>query len=372
MSRGNKPMKEKLKTRRLAYYITDHGFGHAVRSLEVIRHFLQRSPHTEIIVVSKIPEFLIKENVAASIPMRRRSLDIGLVQKDSIKFDLEATLRALQALYDNQDILVADEVDFLETRSIQGIVCDIPFLPFTAAFRLRIPSIGISNFTWDWIYQAYANSDPRWHPLVDWIRESYQKCTLLLQLPMHGDCTACPTIEDVPLIARRAKRTREETREILGLESEDKTYLISAVALDLDEKAELRLRNMSDIVFLYKRPLKFSFGICLDDYPVSYADVVAAVDGVVTKPGYGIVSECLVNSTPIIYTDRGAFPEYDILVQKMTKYLPTSYISSSDLYAAHWESAIQDLEKQPRRIPAIQANGAEVCARRILNYFDRL
>ena len=358
-------MKEKLNPIRLAYYITAHGFGHAVRSLEVIRHLLKQSPNSEIVIVSMIPEFLIAENVGTSTLVRRRSLDVGLVQKDSIQFDLDATLREIQFLHNKQDTLVAEEVAFLEAQRVQGIVCDIPFLPFPAALKLGIPSIGISNFTWDWIYQAYANSDSRWPPLVNWIRESYKKCTLFLQLPMHGDCTSCPTIQDVPLIARRAKSTREETRKILGLGSEVKAYLISLVALDLNEEAERRLRDMSEIAFLYKRPLKLNFGTCLDGLAVSYADVVSAVDGVITKPGYGIVSECLVNSTPIIYTDRGYFPEYDILVQEMTEHLPTSYISSSDLYAGRWESAIRDLDKQPPRISTIPSNGAEVCARTI-------
>ena len=360
-------MKEKINPIRLAYYITAHGFGHAVRSLEVIRHILEQSPESEIIIVSMIPEFLIAENVGTSILVRRRSLDVGLVQKDSIQSDLDATLRELQFFHNKQDTLVAEEVEFLKIQRIRGIVCDIPFLPFPAALKLGIPSIGIGNFTWDWIYQAYANSDSRWYPLVNWIRESYQKCTLFLQLPMHGDCTACPTIQDIPLIARRAKKTREETRKILGLGSKDKTYLIAVVTLDLNEEAERRLRNMSDIVFLYKRPLKFNFGKCLDEFAVSYADVVAAVDGVVTKPGYGIVSECLVNSTPIVYTDRGSFPEYDILVQEMTKHLPTSYISSSDLYAGRWESCVKNLAKQHPHVPAIPSDGAEVCARRILS-----
>ena len=359
-------MREKLHPTRLAYYITAHGFGHAVRSLEVIGYLSKQSPKLEIFIVSVIPEYLITENVGTSMIVRRRSLDVGLVQKDSIRFDLDETLTEMQFLHDRQDSLVAEEAAFLKTQNIQGIVCDIPFLPFSAAQKLGIPSIGISNFTWDWIYQAYANSDSRWLPLVSWIRKSYQNCTLFLQLPMHGDCTVCPTIQDVPLIARRAKATREETRRILGLRPEARTYLISVVALDLNEEAEKQLRNISDIVFLYKRPLKLNFGVCIDDFSVAYADVVAAVDGVVTKPGYGIVSECLVNNTPIIYTDRGHFPEYDVLVQQMTKHLPTSYISPSDLYAGRWESAIKDLENQPPRISTMPSNGAEVCASKIL------
>ena len=365
-------MNVSMKSRRLAYYITPHGFGHAVRSIEVIRYLLVLAPALEIVIVSTLPEFLVHQSLGDSVSIRRKQLDIGLVQRDSIQFDLSATLERLQSLHDQRDALVADEIHFFKTQEIQTVVCDIPFLPFAAASQAFIPAIGMGNFTWDWIYQAYASADSRWIPLVDWIRESYHTCPLLLQLPMHGDCSACPNIQDVPLVARRAQRKREETLKILELPLDQKVYLISFGWLKLGETALKRLEEIADAVFLFKHPLSFHFrnGICLDEHPLSYEDVVAAVDGVITKPGYGIVSDCLAHGTPVIYTDRGFFPEYDILVQEMTKHLTTVYISSEDLYAGKWEAAIEELQRQPRVAPTLPCNGAQVCAEIILQYLD--
>ena len=47
-----------------------------------------------------------------------------------------------------------------------------------------------------------------------------------------------------------------------------------------------------------------------------YEDLVAAVDVVVTKPGYGIIAECIAAGTPMLYTSRGDFREYDLLVRR--------------------------------------------------------
>ena len=41
-----------------------------------------------------------------------------------------------------------------------------------------------------------------------------------------------------------------------------------------------------------------------------YEDLVRAVDVVATKPGYGIISECIANDTALLYTSRGHFAEY--------------------------------------------------------------
>ncbi|UCE81820.1 MAG: hypothetical protein JSV47_08700 [Deltaproteobacteria bacterium] len=361
-----------MKKGRLAYYITPHGLGHAVRSLEVIRHLLQIEPNLEIFVVTTLPEFLLDHKLRKSLSLREKQMDIGLVQLDSLQFDLDLSRQAVESLRHHRDALVEEEIHFLKTNEISAVVADIPFLPFVAASQQSIPAIGIGNFTWDWIYNAYAASDPRWAPLVDWIGECYQKCGLFLQLPMHGDCSVFPNIKDVPLVARLAKRNRDETRNILHLQPDQRLYLVSFAYLDLDETAQKRVQDITNAVFLYKYPLNFQFdnGICLDQHPLTYEDVVAAVDGVITKPGYGIVADCLAHGTPIIYTDRGFFPEYDILVQEIEKQLTTVYLSSSDLYGGRWKSAIMQLDSQTRTIPDIPCNGAEVCAEIILQHLS--
>ena len=243
----------------IAYYITPHGFGHAVRSLEVIRHLLASEAELQITIVSDIPEFLVKQCVGKSLPFRRKRLDVGLVQNDSVRFDLDATQRALELLFQKHEALVEEEISFFREESIQGIVSDIAFLPFYAASRHAIPGIGLSNFTWDWIYQSYARFDPSWEPLIGWIREGYGRCTLLLQLPMHGDCTSCPNIRDVPLVARKARRIPAETLELLGCDARKRHYLISFTELNLNETALRRLEEIDGAVFFFKHPLRFQF-----------------------------------------------------------------------------------------------------------------
>lgn len=348
----------------LAYYITPHGFGHAVRSLEVIRQLLASHENLDILVVTDLPQFLLDENVGRPLPQRRKRVDVGLVQKDSLQFDLEATRSSLEDLYGRRHSIVEEEIRFFREKRVQAIVCDIPFLPFEAAALYGIPALGMSNFTWDWIYQAYAQRDGRWHALVDWIRQSYEKCAHFLQLPMHGDCSACPRRQDVPLVARKVRRSRQETRRVLGCDEEQKAYLVAFADLRLDDTAQRRLEAMSETLFFYKKPLSFEFsnGRSLDAFSLPYTDVVAAMDGVITKPGYGIVSDCLVAGAPMVYTDRGFFPEYEILVQEMKRQLATVYLPSADLYVGEWEAALRNLEVLPVRHVRVDDDGAAVCA----------
>jgi L-arabinokinase len=357
-----------IERKAIAYYITPHGFGHAVRALEIIRCLLELRNDLEIVIVSDIPDFLIEQNVGRLLPQRRRRLDVGLVQMDSLRFDLDASRNALNSLHYNHQALVDDEIRFLKSQHAGVVVSDISFLALEASSQCGIPNVGISNFTWDWIYDYYARSDPRWRPLVSWIRDCYRKCDLFLQLPMHGDCSACPRILDVPLVTRKAKRKPEEVRRVLDLDSSRKTYLIAFAALELDEDAQRRIEKLDHALFFYKQPLKFQLSNArsLDGVDLSYAEVVSVMDAVITKPGYGIAADCLAHGAPMIYTDRGPFPEYDILVEEMTRHLTTVFIPSEDLYAGHWESAVRNIESLPRRSPTLRDDGAEICARSIL------
>jgi len=355
--------------KKIAYYITPHGFGHAVRSLEVIRTLMMLDQNLEVVIVSDLPQFLIEQNLHRPAMLRRKKLDIGLVQRDSLQFDLEATLGALTTLYHQRDQVIKAEVDFLLKHQVQAVVSDIPFLVFNASADCGLPGIGIGNFTWDWIYEAYQTKDDRWQPLVDWIKESYRKCNLFLQLPMHGDCSVCSPIQDVPLIARKTKRDRREIRATLGLGPEHKAYLISFYSLPLSADAMTRIESIEDCMFYYKHPLKYRLenGRSLDHFDLSYADAVAAMDGVITKPGYGIVADCMANRTPIIYSDRGFFPEYEILVAEIERNLGGVFLPSADLYAGRWEAAIRLLEEQSRKFTEINICGAKVCAEIILD-----
>jgi L-arabinokinase len=104
---------------------------------------------------------------------------------------------------------------------------------------------------------------------------------------------------------------------------------------------------------------------------VRYEDLVGAAEGVVTKPGYGIVSECIANDTAILYTSRGHFPEYDVIVEEMPKYARTAFISHDDLFAGKWESAIDKLRAQPKLKKKPETNGAEVAADILLKALDK-
>ena len=99
-----------------------------------------------------------------------------------------------------------------------------------------------------------------------------------------------------------------------------------------------------------------------------YEDLVAAVDVVVTKPGYGIIAECIANDTAILYTTRGHFPEYDVLVAQMPRFTRCAFIDQNDLRAGRWAEHLDKLLAQaaPPERPA--TTGADIIADGMVGY----
>ena len=90
-------------------------------------------------------------------------------------------------------------------------------------------------------------------------------------------------------------------------------------------------------------------------------DLLAAVDAVASKPGYGIISECAANGTALLYTDRGRFCEYDVLVGALPEMTASAFIAQDDLRAGRWRDAVASLLAQGARAP-VPATGAATAA----------
>ena len=98
-----------------------------------------------------------------------------------------------------------------------------------------------------------------------------------------------------------------------------------------------------------------------------YEDLVAAADVVVSKPGYGIVSECVANNTALLYTSRGRMIEYDVFIREMPRLLRCRFIPQEALLAGAWAADVDALLAQPTAPTRPAVNGAEVAADCILS-----
>lgn len=371
----------------IVFYVSGHGYGHASRVIEVINAILARRPETRIGVRTAAPRWLFDLTVKGRISFSHLETDTGVVQVDSVTLDEADSIRRAAAFHSDLVSRAASETRVLREINAGLVVGDIPPLAFAVAASAGLPSIALGNFTWDWIYADYPRV--RLAPsLLPAIRSAYSKGTMALRLPMYGGFESFATIKDIPFIARHAGRTREEVCGLLKLPADKPIALVSFGGYgltSLDDEPLTKFKKYT-VVTTTNVPLgrarkdnaaerRGSF-ISLNeeaiyDAGVRYEDLVAAAEAVVTKPGYGIVSECIANDTAILYTSRGHFAEYDVIVEEMPKYTRSAFVAHEELFTGRWEPHLDKLLAQPKPKKKPATNGAEVAAEILLTTLDK-
>jgi hypothetical protein len=354
--------------------------------IEVINAILARRPETRIGVRTAAPRWLFDLTVKGRVTFSHLETDTGVVQVDSVTVDEADSIRRAAAFHSDLVTRAATETRVLREINAGLVVGDIPPLAFAVGHAAGIPSVAIGNFTWDWIYADYPRV--RLAPsLLPAIRGAYAKAGLALRLPMHGGFESFANIKDIPFIARHATKSREEVCKALKLPSDKPIVLVSFGGYglsSLDSEPLAKFKKYT-VVTTSTVPLgrarkdtaerKGSFISLAEeavyDAGVRYEDLVAAAEAVVTKPGYGIVSESMANDTAVLYTSRGHFPEYDVLVKEMPQYLRTAFIDHNDLFAGKWEPYLDKLLSQPKPRKKPETNGAEVAAEILLKALDK-
>lgn len=348
----------------VVFYISGHGFGHASRTIEVVNALLTQRDNLRIIVRTSADKWLFDRTVRAPRPdvfeHDHVEVDTGVVQIDSLHLDQVATIRDAREFMRSLDRRIGREVRFLKEQHATLVVADVPPLAIAAASAAGLPSVVLGNFTWDWIYAAYPESGD----VVAACGAAYSRAGVALRLPMHGGFATIPQIVDLPFVARRSRRDPEQTRAAMGFPAAGRLVLVSFGGYGIRRIDEAAVKRLDDYVVLmsgvnFEEQAMYAAGL-------RYEDIVRAVDVVVSKPGYGIIAECIANDAALLYTSRGHFVEYDVLISAMPKFLRTAYIEHDDLFAGRWQTHLDNLMAAPAPTEKPAVNGAEVAAVRLM------
>jgi hypothetical protein len=367
--------------RSLVFYVSGHGFGHASRVIEVINAVLARRDDVRVIARTTAPQWLFDQTVVGpGFSRAELETDTGVVQIDSLHLDERATGVRARDFMRTFDERAEAEAAFLKQHNAALVVADTPPLGIAAGKRAGLTAVALGNFTWDWIYSAYQGTEE----VVQAIRAAYCQADLALRLPMHGGFNVFPTVVDLPFVARRSRRDPLDTRRVLGLPEHERLILVSFGGYGLNGFDLPALSQLPGYGVLISGSAPFAgvpgplqggrrgSVIPLDERAMyaaglRYEDLVRSVDVVVSKPGYGIIAECLANDTALLYTSRGRFVEYDVLVAEMPRFLRARYIDHGDLLAGRWSPHLSALAAQPAPAEHPAVNGAEVAADRLLD-----
>ncbi|CAK9316486.1 unnamed protein product [Citrullus colocynthis] len=347
-----------------AYYITGHGFGHATRVIEVVRHLILAGH--EVHVVSAAPEFVFTSAIQSPrLFIRKVLLDCGAVQADALTVDRLASLEKYHktAVVPRYTILKT-EAEWLKSIRADLVVSDVVPVACRAAADAGIRSVCVTNFSWDFIYAEYVMDAGHHHRSIVWqIAEDYSHCQFLIRLPGYCPMPAFRDVVDVPLVVRRLHKTRQEVRNELGIGDDVKLVILNFGGQPAGWKLKEEYLPSGWLCLVCgasdteEVPPNF-IKLAKDAYT---PDLIAASDCMLGKIGYGTVSEALAYKVPFVFVRRDYFNEEPFLRSMLEYYQSGVEMIRRDLLTGQWKPYLERaISLKPCYVGGV--NGGEVAA----------
>ena len=202
----------------LCYYVTGHGFGHAIRTTQVLKAL---PPDLPLIIKTTAPERLFREELEGrTFEYIAAEYDCGCLQSDSVSVLRRETLTRYAEIARHNYANLPEEIAFLKKRGVRCVASDIPSFPLLAAREAGLPGVAVGNFTWHDIYSEYAETAED-AALLSQMASEYASATvgLITPLSLPSMPQEFPNAERVPLVARRGQPAREALVQDLKIAS---------------------------------------------------------------------------------------------------------------------------------------------------------
>jgi len=335
--------------KRILYYITDHGKGHATRSVAIIRE-LQKKGMKVFVRNSNVTEFLHK-SLPGTIVLSGIT-DVGpTIKSDGISIDETRTITNVGKWIDKLNDTAATECEIISKIQPDLVVSDISPMPILAAKKLRKNCIAISNFSWYDVLKFLT------HSKLEILKNAYDYADLVIQLPFGTSMDHFKLKHSVGLVARKPTLSKKQLRKKFGIKD---TEFVLLIALGGSQKA-ITIRSDKNIKILSMNTMirnNTNNVINLSNW-VEGEEIVLASDFVICKCGYGMISECLSNGVRFSYISDDNHLEQKAMSKKLSQRGLANKITFQEINELHFNESYFSSFPCVKKIPLDTENTTE-------------
>ncbi len=307
---------------------------------------------------TRVPRSLIRARLTSDIPIVEQASDFGMCMDSSLDVDREKSLQAYRRLHQNWQAAVEEEIRQLRVLQPDLILSNIPYLTLAAAQRLAVPALAYCSLNWADIVKYYFGELPDFRD--EYIPQMYAAYDSARRFVCPAPAMDMPDLHNVTPVGPVASVGRQRKQEILErfrLAPRSRLVLISAGGVPTPIPVN-QWPALQDVIWV----CGWSFSserkdiLSIDDFPMPFSDWLASIDAVVTKPGYGMVSETVCHGKPALYVRRGDWAEEPFLIDWWRKHGNVLEIDRDTFFRGNFHPQLQTLWALPPR-PAVEPSG---------------
>jgi UDP-N-acetylglucosamine:LPS N-acetylglucosamine transferase len=348
--------------RRIAFFISPHGFGHAARAASIMDALIAIDPVFHFDIFTTVPDWFFRQCRSFTFTYHRLLTDIGIVQQTPFRADLAATIRALKRFLPFDPAQIASRAEQLRQQNCELVVCDISPLGIRTAKKANLPSVLIENFTWPWLYQGYI--DKRLNEFNGYLQAAFADANYHIQTQpvchsANADFVAAPA-------SRKVKIPSGLIRRRLGLPDSCKVVIITAGGTPKNYSFIDTLKQVTDIHFIVpgaadSESMSDNLILLPENSAYFHPDLINAADAVVGKVGYSTIAEIFQTGVPFGYVTRPDNREMQPLVDFIENQMRGMAIAELEFNNGAFTEHLEALFKIPRSTLK-RPNGADQIA----------
>ena len=353
--------------------ISGHGFGHAAQVVPVLNALSRLVPDLHVLLRTTVPPSFFKDRLLPRWDVSPVQQDIGGVQDGPLRIDVDATWREHHRFHSSWGERLQAEIEAMRAAAPNVVLADTPYLALAAGKAAAIPTVALVSFTWDLVLSEYvAPPSIDRQAILQSIRQAYAQADLALRITPAPNMESFQRAVDIGPIAEPASSAREQLTECLGLPPGEHTVLVGFGGIPLDSLPFDRLESLTGYRFLFDGSIPPHSGrfVSTASLPFSFRTLMASVDVIMTKPGYGTLVEAVALHTPMVYVRRYNFADEQPLVEYLHRYGRGVELSLNDFTNGHWEESLHRVRSLPvPPAPVGPARGAGEAATLLARYF---
>ncbi|NJD33834.1 MAG: hypothetical protein FIA96_03190 [Betaproteobacteria bacterium] len=343
--------------------ISAHGLGHLAQAAPVIAALAARLPGLRLTVRSALPRERLARRIAAEFAHVMEARDFGFTMHNAVDIDRAASAQRYRAFHADWPRRVAEEADWLHGHGVDAVLANVAYLPLAGAAAAGIPAAGLCSLNWaEMLAHYFAGED--WLPAVHAeMLAAYQAAGCFLCATPGLPMAYLPRRQDIAPIAHLGQRDRQRIAGLLGLDEQNRWVLLAMGGMEFP----LPVHDWPQVPGLtWLVPQELHYGRddvrCFDVAGLQFCDLLASVDAVLTKPGYGTFVEAACGGIPILWLERPDWPETPIFAAWLARHARARMLTREQLFAGDFIDPLRALW-QSAAPPLPVADGAEQAAR---------
>lgn len=355
---------KKQERKTIAFFVTNHGFGHAARACAAMEALGERNDAIGFEIFSTVPQWFFRNSLEHDFGYHPVLTDIGMVQSSPFQANLQQTLEKLRSFLPFDKRRIQNLSKTARKTHCRLIVCDIAPLGIAVAEQAGIPSLLIENFTWDWIYDGYLSIFPELKTYIDYLGDYFTHATYHIQT--EPVCEYCQADLIVAPACRKFRTPKKATRNCLGIPDDAPVVLLTMGGIPDRRDVVSELHRQKDVTFIIPGAfdsVRQTANTILLPHNGSYfhPDLIHASNAVVGKAGYSTIAEVYNAGIPFGYISRPSFRESPILEQFVKRHMAGIPIHEAEYYNGRWLAHIPELLALAAQKPG-HPNGADQIA----------